>query len=186
MATTSHKNITDSQLHECKGAASATTGKVPIATGSGTATFRYINQRGFVTFFNLGSPYNLTYPASFTKIAPTTTGEGQQIETVEESTASVKYVGTGNVYATITAKVSLSQSTGSNKDIELAIYKNGSLISGSHTIKTLTSGEKDTMIAIAGDTLTTNDRVEAYIKNDGGSGDLAIYAFSLNLVATRG
>lgn len=39
MATTQHSALTGSDLHECKGAASATSGQVPIATGSGTAVF---------------------------------------------------------------------------------------------------------------------------------------------------
>ena len=37
--TVAHSTLTGSDLHECKGAASATTGQVPVATGSGTAVF---------------------------------------------------------------------------------------------------------------------------------------------------
>jgi hypothetical protein len=39
-----HKNIPDAQLHEVKGAASATSGQVLMATGSGTATFQTLNK----------------------------------------------------------------------------------------------------------------------------------------------
>ena len=38
-----HKDIPDAQLHQIKGAASASSGQVPIATGSGTATFGFLN-----------------------------------------------------------------------------------------------------------------------------------------------
>lgn len=38
-----HKDIPDAQLHEIKGAASASAGQVPIATGSGSATFGFVD-----------------------------------------------------------------------------------------------------------------------------------------------
>ena len=38
-----HKDIPDAQLHQIKGAASASSGQVPIATGSGTATFGFLD-----------------------------------------------------------------------------------------------------------------------------------------------
>ena len=37
--TVAHSTLTGSDLHECKGAASATAGQVPVATGGGTAPF---------------------------------------------------------------------------------------------------------------------------------------------------
>lgn len=37
-----HKDIPDAQLHQIKGAASASSGQVPIATGAGTATFGFL------------------------------------------------------------------------------------------------------------------------------------------------
>lgn len=39
MADVLHSALTGSDLHECKGAASASLGQVPIATGAGTAVF---------------------------------------------------------------------------------------------------------------------------------------------------
>lgn len=39
MANVLHSQLTGSDLHECKGAAAASSGQVPIATGSGTAVF---------------------------------------------------------------------------------------------------------------------------------------------------
>lgn len=38
-----HKDIPDAQLHEIKGAASASAGQVPIATGGGGATFGFVD-----------------------------------------------------------------------------------------------------------------------------------------------
>jgi hypothetical protein len=39
MSTVQHKNIPDNQLHEIKGAATASLGQIPVATGLGTAIF---------------------------------------------------------------------------------------------------------------------------------------------------
>ena len=38
-----HKDIPDAQLHQIKGAVSASSGQVPIATGSGTAVFGFLD-----------------------------------------------------------------------------------------------------------------------------------------------
>ncbi len=38
-----HKDIPDAQLHQIKGAASASAGQVPIATGSGTTVFGFLD-----------------------------------------------------------------------------------------------------------------------------------------------
>ena len=38
-----HKDIPDAQLHQIKGAASASSGQVPIATGAGTTVFGFLD-----------------------------------------------------------------------------------------------------------------------------------------------
>lgn len=43
MAEVTHASLTGADLHECKGAASATAGQFLIATGSGTATFQTLS-----------------------------------------------------------------------------------------------------------------------------------------------
>jgi len=40
MATVTHSQLTGSNLHECKGAATATAGQVPVADGNGKAVFK--------------------------------------------------------------------------------------------------------------------------------------------------
>lgn len=40
MATVTHSQLTGSNLHECKGAATATSGQVPVADGEGKAFFK--------------------------------------------------------------------------------------------------------------------------------------------------
>ncbi len=43
MADVLHSSLTGADLHECKGAASASLGTVPVATGLGTAVFANLN-----------------------------------------------------------------------------------------------------------------------------------------------
>lgn len=49
MANILHSSLTGSDLHECKGAASAASGTVPIANGSGSAPF------GILSYLQLGN-----------------------------------------------------------------------------------------------------------------------------------
>lgn len=185
MAIILHKNLPDAQLHECKGAAGATSGKVPIATGAGTATFRYLNPRGSIYFVNIASPYALTYPSSYTKLAPTTVASGTAIECTEASNGRLTYTGTGNVQAHIIANMSLDQSVGANRDLELVIYKNGTIVTGSNIVTTAPSGVKQLITSMIDVSLTTNDYVEAFIKNNGASGDVNVYTYFLSMSSTR-
>ena len=185
MAIILHKNLPDAQLHECKGAAGASSGKVPIATGAGAATFRYINPRGAIHFVNVASPYVLTYPSAFTKLAPTTVASGTAIECTEASTARLTYTGTGNIQARIIANLSIDQSIGANRDLELSIYKNGTIVAGSNIVTTAPSGMKQLITSMIDVTLTTNDYVEAFIKNNGASGDVNVYTYFLSMSSTR-
>jgi hypothetical protein len=41
--TIEHKNITEANLHELKGASTATAGQIPVATGSGSSTWTTVN-----------------------------------------------------------------------------------------------------------------------------------------------
>lgn len=43
MANVQHSTLTGADLHECKGAASAASGQVPVATGTGTAPFSVLS-----------------------------------------------------------------------------------------------------------------------------------------------
>lgn len=42
MANVQHSELTGADLHECKGAASAASGQVPVANGSGSAPFGFL------------------------------------------------------------------------------------------------------------------------------------------------
>lgn len=179
MAVVQHKNITNADLHEAKGASSATVGQVLIAKGDGTATFQNITPRGSSYFVDLATPYILAYPSVYTKLAPDTTSTGTNVEFTVSTSGRLTYTGTRTIAHRIVFNISLDQVSGSNRDIELAVYKNGSLIPGSTIINTTSSALKILTTSIIDVNLATNDYVEAYVKNAGAGGDVRVYSYYL-------
>ena len=186
MANISHKNLPNAQLHECKGASAASAGQVSVANGAGASSYKYINPHGAVSFVNIASPLTITYPSAFTKVQPTTTAAGNSVQFTEANTARLTYTGSDNVVGKVVANLSVDQSIGADRDIEIAIYKNGSIITNSNIITTSPSGMKQLITSVALVSLATNDYLECYIKNRGASGDVKVYTFYLEAIAFRG
>lgn len=184
--TIQHKNIPDADLHEVKGAASASAGKSLIATGTGTATFDYTNALGSTSFVNYAAPYVLAYPAVYTKLEPVTTASGVAVATTEGANARITYIGNVTGKFRGVCNISLSQSIGANRDLGIKLYKNGAALAGSEIFQTSTSGTIHLVTTIFDFTLATNDYIECFIQNKGASGDVSIYAFLLNIMGIRG
>jgi len=211
MPSVQHSAITDPNIHEPKGVAAATVNKVYVSNGSGGGTWQKISPpqlagitangqagdtvtvdgsgnfvftgtpHGAVHFFNLASPYTLTYPSSYTKLAPTTTAGGIPSNFTEANTARLTYTGTDSVPMSISYSVSLDQTSGSLRDLVVAIYKNGSVTNG-YSVIGATSSEKHNMSGTHTVTLATNDYIELYILNNGASGNIRLYAMQLNAI----
>lgn len=209
MATIQHSSIPDGQRHEPKGISSATNKQVYVADGSASGAWSKVGPTslagvstngvsgqfvavdgtgnfvlasapsGSIYFYNIGTPYILTYPAVFTKAAPTTTASGIPVQITEGTNARLTYTGTNPVNLDVVFTVSCDQASGASRDIEAAIYKNGSLVNGSNGIITTTSAEKHIMTCHADVPVVTSDYIEVYMKNGGASGDIRIYTFSL-------
>lgn len=211
MATVQHSAITDPNIHEPKGVAAATINKVYVSNGTGSGTWQKLSPpqlaglttngqagdtltvdgagnfvftgtpHGQVKFYNLNTPYTLTYPSSFTKLAPTTTAGGIPSNFTESTTARLTYTGTDTVPVSVFYSVSLDQTSGSDRDLILAIYKNGSVVGG-HSVITTSTGLKHVMAGTTVTTMATNDYVEVFILNNGGSGNIRLYAMQLNAI----
>lgn len=201
----SHSTITDPNIHEPKGAASATINKVYVSDGAGSGTWQKLTESQFnsgsaaigatlmadgsggvmymkmphgrVSFNNVGAPYTLTYPATFTKLAPTTTAEGAPSDFTEATTARLTYTGSHAMHFHIAATISADQAIGANRDIRFMIYKNGVAVPSTEVIQTTQSALKVSTALHADLDLTTNDYVEVYAQNDGVSGDIRVYGF---------
>lgn len=184
---TAHASLAEADLHECKGASTATVGKTIIASGAGAATFKYGNPHGGVYYSDIGVGTTLTYPSAYAKVVPTTVASGMAIEFTEATTARLTYTGTDSLDCRIIANVGFSQSVGAARDIQFALYKNGSIIAGSEQVSTTTSAVKN-HVSILWDAanLATNDYIEVYCKNAGGSGDILILSYYLTAFCMRG
>ena len=209
MANIQHSAIPDGQRHEPKGISTATNKQVYIANGSASGAWSKLGPislsgvttngtsgqfvavdgagnfvlasapSGSIYFYNIGTPYTLTYPSVFTKAEPTTIAAGSGTLITEGTNARLTYTGVLPVNLDVVFTVSLDQVVGSNRDIEVAIYKNGSLVNGSNAIASTTSGQKHTISCHADVSVATNDYIEVFIKNLGASGDVRIYTYSL-------
>lgn len=169
----------DGERHESRGISRATKGYKYSADGAGSGNWE-TDPFGFIYFENIPSPYVLTYPATFTKMAPTTTQPGVSQRVTEGTDAKLTYTGDGEVMDVV-CNLSVDQSTGANRDLEFAVYKNGIIIPGSKGITTTVSGQKRHLSLEAAVMIATNDYIEVYAQNDGGTGDVNVYTFSLFL-----
>lgn len=176
---TQHKNITEADLHEPKGVSTAAVGTFYKANGAGSGTWSK-DPYGFTYFENISTPYTVIYPSTYTKIAPTTIAPGVSYLVTEGTNARLTYLGSGEVMD-ISCTLSADQASGADRDLQFSIYKNGIIVPGSTTIITAATGSKRSVTLSAAVSLATNDYIECYVKNNGASGDVRVYTFSLFL-----
>ena len=127
--------------------------------------------RGGCYFYNLGSPYTLTYGSATQKVSPTTIVRNVANQMTEGTNARVTYTGVASQFVKIDWDASLYQATGT-KNLTLAVHKNGTLIAGSEIYVTTATG---VVYNVAGATIvaaTTNDYFEIYAFNTDSSGNM--------------
>ena len=220
--TIQHNIITDPDIHEPKGAATAASGKVYVANGSGSGTWetvdtanltdgavtptklngladngtagQLIQTDGDGTFTYLdatsyGSAYfpfstSTTYDFSATTtdaiVNPTlTAGTLKNFTLLSSPNLRLRYDGTSDHAAFITVTFSTKQASGTNRDAEWALFKNGIEIAGSRAVRTLSSGY-GSITLISDGTLSTNDYLEVKAKASGAC-TIQFASFSINV-----
>ena len=155
-----------------------------IVDGSGNQVLVWQHAYGGIYFNNIGTPYTITYPSSFVKIAPTTTGFGSPKEFTEGVSGTLTYTGALTRQAEIHVGICLTQSSGADRDIRILIYKNGVAVSSSEAITGAISGSKRHLATFTSVSLSTNDYIEVYLKNDGASGDVNVHTFKISINAS--
>jgi len=181
-----HATLPNADLHECKGASTATVGKTIVASGSGTATFKYDNPHGAIYYTDVVTGTTITYPSVYTKVNPTTVAVGLGVEFTEATTAKLTYTGTDTLDTRVLCNVTLKQSVGASRDIYFKLYKNGGAVTGLEAAVTATSAEFVNVQLSFDLPLATNDYLEIYCKNGGASGDVIIHGFYLTAFCMRG
>jgi len=136
--------------------------------------------RGGCYFYNLVSPYTLSYGAATQKINPTTIARSVANYCTEGTDARLHYTGAASQFVKVDWDVSIYQASGTKK-ITLAIHKNGTLVAGSESVLTTATG---VIYNAAGSTIvsaTTNDYFALYAFNTDGSGDMLFNKVGLSL-----
>ena len=177
-----HKDIPDAQLHQIKGAASASSGQVPIATGSGTAAFGFLDwsqvankptASGYESKLSSFSSVNQN-PSAVDTPLQITFGSAQSTADVSISSAGVITFNTsGNYLIDIFLRFGRSTSTG-NAIILNRILKNGAQILNSNGVilsaatQTIPFSAAIPLTMAAGDTMTMEVARDSAGTNDGG------------------
>lgn len=177
-----HKDIPDAQLHQIKGAASASSGQVPIATGSGTAAFGFLDwsqvankptASGYESKLSSFSSVNQN-PSAVNTPLQITFGSAQATTDVSISAAGVITFNTsGNYLVDIFLRFGRSTSTG-NAIILNRILKNGAQILNSNGLilsaatQTIPFSAAIPLTMAAGDTMTMEVARDSAGTNDGG------------------
>jgi len=191
--TIQHSAIPDADLHEPKGVANAaankvykadgagsgswdfpidgidgaTAGEVFISDGSGSGSFADLNKyvHLFAGFDATTPAYSLATTTSNQVVTPTTTIGKNNGFTIDTSpNLRIKYTDSEDIDGLVTVTLATEQASGSGKDCEWVIYKNGSEITGSRVIRSLSSGDWGSITLTTATSLTTNDYLEIYSK----------------------
>lgn len=204
MANVPHSSMTGADLHEPKGVSTAaaktvyrangagsgswveldetslqglgtgTEGQMVVAKGDGTFEYRS-TPHGRVSFINIAAPHTIAYPAAYTKINATTVASGSATEFTEGTNARLTYTGTPMRHLHIAVTFSISQSSGSNRDIRCAVFKNGVLEASTEVVQTTSSGFIVSSAIHADFMVSTGDYIEVYVRNDGATGDVRVH-----------
>ena len=177
-----HKDIPDAQLHQIKGAVSASSGQVPIATGSGTAAFGFLDwsqvankptASGYESKLSSFSSVNQN-PSAVNTPLQITFGSAQSTADVSISSAGVITFNTsGNYLIDIFLRFGRSTSTG-NAILLNRILKNGAQILNSNGVilsaatQTIPFSAAIPLTMAAGDTMTMEVARDSAGTNDGG------------------
>ena len=177
-----HKDIPDAQLHQIKGAASASSGQVPIATGSGTAAFGFLDwsqvankptASGYESKLSSFSSVNQN-PSAVNTPLQITFGSAQATTDVSISASGVITFNTSGInLIDIFLRFGRSTSTG-NAIILNRILKNGAQILNSNGLilsaatQTIPFSAAIPLTMAAGDTMTMEVARDSAGTDDGG------------------
>jgi len=168
MANVEHSSLTGSALHEPKGTATAASGSAYIANGLGSGTWQPIHRHlSAATSFNHSSPYAYSLDTDIAEkfLSPSISASIVSGFTVVTSpNLRFQYNDATNLTALLNVTMSSSQSTGSSKNVEWALFKNGTEIVGSRAIRTISSGSWGSISVTGLTALAQNDYIEIKTK----------------------
>jgi len=176
MANVEHSVLTGGALHEPKGVAAASSGQTYVANGSGSGTWQPIHRHlGAATAFNKSSPYAYSLDTDIAEkfLSPSissTTTSGFTV--VTSPNLRFKYDDATGLTGLINVTMSSTQTTGPTKDVEWALFKNGTEIVGSRAIRSIATGTWGSISVTGLTTLAQNDYIEIKTKADADNVDV--------------
>lgn len=184
MATIEHSALTTRELHEPKGIGSASSGEVYVANGSGSGVWTPADSHiaGYIAFDATTPAYQHSTTTSDTVLDPTFSVASSKNFSGETSpNARLVYEGSADAYAMTTFVASVKQSSGTNRELEIALAKNGVEVAGTRSIMTINTGYWLTYAISTILSLSTDDYVEVLIKADAAhTTDFASAKLSMN------
>lgn len=171
-----HSALTGAELHEPKGAASASLGQLYFANGLGSGVWKKI-VHGAWNYFAVGTGTTFTTPTTYTLVNVASTGETNPSDVSHNNAGRLTYTGTPSVDGNMICTVCFKHSTGSGNDVYFAIYKNG-VATGVEFVQAANSTNYTTVTFNAHfNSVATNDYFEVYVKT--ASGSVTIHSMSV-------
>lgn len=178
MANVNHSTLTDPYLHEPKGVATASSGSVYVADGAGSGDWSkaHAHINGYIPFDPVTPAYQHSVTTGYTVLDPTfSTTLLDDFTGVATPNARLVYTGTDPLTAFCDLSFNFKNASGTDHDLEVVFYQNGSVMNGGQIIVTCVAGEWRSATLKDMTTLNTNDYLEIFLKGDA--------AFTLNVAS---
>ena len=173
---TEHNTITDPEIHEPKGASSASAGQVYISDGAGSGDWRYTPHSAFY-YDDIGTGTTFTAPVAYTLIDPVTIGDADPHDFTHNTAGRLTYTGTDTMDVTVSASITVKHSSATLVDVFFQFHVNGVAVVGAQQATAALAGNYTHVSLNAHMELTATDYVELYGKT--ASGDIVIHAIAM-------
>lgn len=164
-----HASIADGDRHEPKGISTAVSGTVYVANGSATGTWMPADSHiaAYVEFDSTTPAYSHSTTTSDTPINPVfSVASSKNFSGATSPNARLVYTGTNVVYGLVTFFASMQNADSQTREVELALYKNGTELGGTRVIRTISPSTWGVVAFTTIVQLSTDDYLEIYIKGD--------------------
>lgn len=173
--TIQHSALTGSDLHEPKGAAAAAVGRVYVANGAASGSWRTLPHGGFY-YDAIGTGTSYT-PVAYTKIGPATVANATPREVTVSTTGRLTYTGSTTIDAILKASVCFKHSVG-GVDCYFQVFKDGVALAGAQIVQN--PGTAFASIDISAyTTAATNSYFEVFLR--AATGNIIVHAITLSL-----
>ena len=177
MANVEHSALTGTALHEPKGLATASSGTVYVSNGTGSGVWQPIHRHlGVTSGFNSTAPsyaYTLSTDIDEKFLSPTVSiASTMGFSVLTSPNLRFKYDSVTDINCLLGLTMSSSQSSGASKDVQWALFKNGVEITGSRTLRSISSSSWGSITVSGIVALSQNDYIEIKTKADADNVDV--------------